>query len=146
MSKYSVFRYESYQVERKPSGLTARFKFSIPPDISFSPEVHFEGSVRSVPDEFLNNAIFHLGLIESFSYWKATASPLIEVHSGSLTDDQIHWWEDLLLHGMGEFFYRNDIDFNAPGFVKMVSVRNGRASRAYPTALPPRSLLTIGGG
>ena len=122
--KYPVFRYEQFEIERTSSRLTARFKFSIPPDISFSPEVHFEPvreGWRAVPDEFLNNAIFHLGLIEAFSYWKATASPVIEVHAGSLTDDQIHWWEDLLIHGMGEFFCRNDIDFTAPGFVKIQS-------------------------
>src|SRR5438132_11274870 len=141
-----VFRYEQFEVEKTASRVTARFKFSIPPDISFSPEVHFEGAVRSVPDEFLNNAIFHLGLIESFSYWKATAAPVIEVHAGSLTDDQTNWWEDLLIHGMGEFFYRNDIDFTAPGFVKIQSVGSGTAPKVYPTALPPRSLLTIGGG
>jgi len=146
--KYPVFRYEQFEVEKTASRVTARFKFSIPPDISFSPEVHFEGvpeSWSSVPEKALNNAIFHLGLIESFSYWKATASPVIEVHAGGLTDDQAHWWEDLLIHGMGEFFYRNDIDFTVPGFVRIQSVGIGLSS-AYPGALAPRSLLTIGGG
>jgi hypothetical protein len=147
--KHPVFRYEQFEVEKTPSRITARFKFSIPPDISFAPEVRFESvreGWRSLPDEFLNNAVFHLGLVESFSYWKATASPVIEVHAGSLTDEQIHWWQDLLLHGMGEFFYRNDLDFTAPGFVKIQSAGSGGPSRPYASALPPRSLLTIGGG
>jgi hypothetical protein len=150
--KHPVFRYERFDVEKTASRITARFKFSIPPDISFSPEVHFESvheGWRSVPEEFLNNLIFHLGLIESFSYWKATAAPVIEVHAGSLTDDQTHWWQDLLIHGMGEFFYRNNLDFTAPGFVKIQSAGSAASivyPRAYPGALPPRSLLTIGGG
>src|SRR5437870_13480965 len=141
-----VFRYEQFEVEKTASRVTARFKFSIPPDISFSPEVHFEGAVRSVPDEFLNNAIFHLGLIESFSYWKSTAAPVIEVHAGSLTDDQTNWWEDLLIHGMGEFFYRNDIDFTPNDFVKITSTPINSASKPFTVSLPQRSLLTIGGG
>jgi UDP-N-acetyl-alpha-D-muramoyl-L-alanyl-L-glutamate epimerase len=146
--KYPAFRYESFEIDRTPTRITARFKFSIPPDISFTPEVHFE-SVRegwhSVPDEFLHNAIFHLGLIESFSYWKATASPRIEVHAGSLNDEQVRWWEDLLLHGMGEFFYRNDIDFTPPDFVKIIPMA-GAVPKPYSASLPKRSLLTIGGG
>src|SRR2546425_5876305 len=120
--KYPLFRFDRFEVDRTPSRVTARFKFSIPPDISFTPEVHFE-PVRSgwhfVSDESLNNAVFHLGLIEAFSYWKATASPVIEIHAGSLVPDQVHWWEDLLIHGMGEYFYRNDIDFTADDFVKI---------------------------
>ena len=149
MTKHSVFRYNSFTIDRTASRVTARFDFSIPPDISFAPEVHFE-SVRdgwtSVPDEFLNNAIFHIGLIESFSYWKCTASPVIEIRAGSLGQDQVHWWHDLLMNGMGEFFYRNDIDFTPSDFVKIVPMAGADSSQPYAAPLPSRSLLTIGGG
>src|SRR5262249_10224262 len=122
--KYPVFRYDSFEFEKTASRVTARFKFSVPPDISFSPEVVFESvpdGCHSVPDKFINNAVFHLGLIELFSYWKATASPHIEIHAGGLIVEQIKFWENLLMRGMGEFFYRNDIDFTAPNFVKITS-------------------------
>ncbi|PYS39283.1 MAG: hypothetical protein DMG14_14600 [Acidobacteria bacterium] len=146
--KYPVFRYDHFQIDKTSSRVTARFHFSIPPDISFTPEVHFEPVNEgwySVSDEFLNNAVFHLGLIEAFSYWKSTASPAIEVRAGNLSAEQVHWWEDLLINGMGEFFYRNDIDFTAEGFVRMIPAA-GAASVAYTSTLPQRSLLTIGGG
>jgi hypothetical protein len=148
-SKYPVFRYESFQLERRSSRVTARFKFSVPPDISFTPEVIFEpvrDGWHSVSEEFLNNVIFHLGLIESFSYWKATASPAIEVRAGHLNAEQVSWWEDLLLNGMGEFFYRNQIDFTPKDFVKIVSNPGGRFYQPCGEPLPSRSLLTIGGG
>ena len=148
-AKYPVFRYERSQIEKTSSGATARFHFSIPPDIAFTPEVHFE-AVRdgwsSVPEEFLNNAAFHLGLIEAFSYWKATASPRIEVLAGPLSGEQILWWEDLLIHGMGEYFYRNNIDFTPEDFVKILPSAGMVAPAAYSGGLAPRSLLTIGGG
>jgi UDP-N-acetyl-alpha-D-muramoyl-L-alanyl-L-glutamate epimerase len=146
--KYPVFRYDSFSFEKTPERVIARFKFSAPPDISFSPEVIFEavpGGWHSVPDKFLNNAIFHLGLIELFSYWKATASPVIEIRAGGLILEQLRFWEDLLLQGMGEFFYRNDIDFTVPNFVKITS-SGTRMVIPYLAALPQRSLLTIGGG
>jgi hypothetical protein len=100
----------------------------------------------SVSEEFLNNVIFHLGLIESFSYWKATASPAFEVHAGHLNAEQVLWWEDLLFNGMGEFFYRNQIDFTSKDFVKIMSQPGAHLYRAHSGQLPPRSLLTIGGG
>src|ERR1051325_2534992 len=139
-SKYPVFRYESFQLERRSSRVTARFKFSIPPDISFTPEVIFEPvreGLHSASEQFLNNVVFHLGLVESFSYWKATASPAIEVRAGHLNAEQVSWWEDLLLNGMGEFFYRNQIDFTPKVFVKSVSNPGGRFSHPCGEPLPP---------
>ncbi|HEY2380250.1 MAG TPA: hypothetical protein VGK48_03610 [Terriglobia bacterium] len=149
MTKYPVFRYDSFEIEKGSSSVTARFRFSIPPDISFTPEVHFDAVPNGwhhVPDEFLNNAVFHLGLIESFSYWKATASPTIEVRAGSLSGDQVRWWHDLLINGMGEFFYKNDIDFTPKDFVTIVPAAGTAASKPFTASLPLRSLLTIGGG
>ena len=146
--RYPVFRYESFEIEKTPARLVARFRFSAPPGIAFAPEVSFESAAEdwnSVPGKFLDNIIFHLGLIELFSYWKAAASPAIEIHAGGLNGEQIAWWEDLLMHGMGEFFFRNDIDFTPKDFVKIVSMGTGGAN-AYPHPLPKRSLLTIGGG
>ena len=122
-SRYPIFRYESFELERSSSRFVARFNFSIPPGISFAPQVIFEPvpeGWREISEESLHNVVFHLGLIESFSYWKATASPILEVHAGSLSKDQVEWWHDLLINGMGEFFYHNKIDFTAPDFVKMV--------------------------
>jgi len=63
--------------------------------------------------------VFHLGLIEMLSYWKATCSPEILVRAGSLDAQQIVWWTDLLLHGMREFFYVNQIEFTQPDFVRL---------------------------
>jgi UDP-N-acetyl-alpha-D-muramoyl-L-alanyl-L-glutamate epimerase len=148
-SKYPLFRYERFEIEKTSSRVTARFHFSIPPDIRFTPEVHFEPVKEgwpSIPDDALENAVFHLGLIESFSYWKATASPVIEIHADSISEDQIRWWHDLLVPGMGEFFYRNDIDFTPKDFVSIVSAAGSNSPAPYAAKLRQRSLLTIGGG
>jgi UDP-N-acetyl-alpha-D-muramoyl-L-alanyl-L-glutamate epimerase len=146
--KYPKFRYEGFRIDKTPSTATARFHFSIPPDITFTPEVHFaavKDGWHAVPEEFLNNAVFHLGLIEAFSYWKATVSPTIEVLAGPMSSHQVEWWKDLLINGMGEFFYRNDIDFTGEDFVKITPTAS-TALPAFSPPLPQRSLLTIGGG
>jgi hypothetical protein len=146
--KYPVFRYERFEIERSPAQVTARFHFFVPPDLTFTPEVYFDAvkdGWNSVAEEALNNAIFHVGLIESLSYWKATASPVIEVVPAGLSADQVKWWQDLLIHGMGEYFYHNDIDFTVPDFVRIVPASDA-PSPSYRGTLPQRSLLTIGGG
>src|SRR6185369_17010300 len=146
--KYPVFRYERFEIEKTDEEITARFHFFIPPNIRFAPEVHFQAvkdGWHSIPDEFVNNVIFHLGLIEAFSYWKATASPTLEVLAGALGPEQIQWWQDLLTNGMGEYFYRNEIDFTVPDFVKIVSTADS-PSKPFKGKLPSRHMLTIGGG
>ena len=58
-SKYPVFRYERFEIDKSSSRIVARFHFSIPPDITFTPEVHFEPTNDgwySVPEEFFDNA------------------------------------------------------------------------------------------
>ncbi len=62
-------------------------------------------------EKVLNNFVFHLGLMEIPSYWKATCSPEIIVEAGSLGREQIQWWRDLIIKGMGQFFYENKIDW-----------------------------------
>ena len=107
--------------------LRVRFHFRVEPDIELAPETTFPGvdwaRVDSLPQGALENLLFHLGLIETLSYWKATCSPEIRVEAGPLDPEQIAWFSDLLRHGMGEFFYVNRIDWRAPEFVRIVPVR-----------------------
>ena len=63
----------------------------IEPDIKFRSKVIIEGvprlRIRSLDKKILNNLIFHLGLIEALSYWKASCSPEIEIKAGPLGEE-----------------------------------------------------------
>ena len=72
-------------------------------------------------DRVLDNFVFHLGLMEIPSYWKAVCSPKIEIKAGYLNKEQIKWWKDFIMRGMGQFFYENKIDFRKPNFLKIIS-------------------------
>ena len=113
--KYPKFIYNSYSYEVRESNLNISFDFSIEPDIKFKPELVVKNinkrEVNNIREEVLDNLVFHLGLIESLSYWKATCSPIIEIRAGELNKDQIKWWKDLIIKGMGQFFYENKIDW-----------------------------------
>src|SRR5258708_10850745 len=81
------------------------------------------------------------------SYWKATCSPRIDVRAGALDADQIVWWTDLLLNGMGEFFYVNDLLPPPRDFVSIVGASpGGRSGGPWSETLPARALVPVGGG
>jgi hypothetical protein len=150
--KYPRFTYDGFAVERLSEALRFRFHFTIEPDISFAPETTIEAvdwnRITALDTGALDLLVFHLGLIEMLSYWKATCSPEILVRAGSLDARQVAWWMDLLLHGMREFFYVNQIDFTKPDFVRISASasrvqENGPAGDSHPQ---DRDLVLMSGG
>ena len=119
------FIYESYSWKIINDNLEIVFLFKIEPDITFSPTL----VIKNVPqemadklgDEKINSYVFNIGLSEMYSYWKCTASQSIDIQAGKLDQDQIEWWHKLLIKGMGEFFFVNNIDFTKTDFVKIES-------------------------
>ncbi len=122
-SNNSEFRYQQYRWELTADGLLAEFQYRIEPEFSFTHQVIFEGVTQSqldtIPEAELNTLVFHLGLSEMASYWKLTAAHQIVIEAGSLSAGQIDWWHKLLIRGMGEYFYQNQIDFTADDFLNL---------------------------
>ncbi|MFH1462422.1 MAG: hypothetical protein ABIG08_01910 [bacterium] len=165
--KYPKFVYQNYswQISKNPHTKTSTvrgkdleifFDFKIEPDIYFKPKITIKDINRVQLKPFLkqlDNMVFHLGLIEMISYWKATCSPLIEIKAGFLNAEQIKWWKDLILNGMGQFFYENKINFTKSNFLTIRSAQNA-AREAIPSKLARdgfpskqnRVLVPIGGG
>ncbi|NQV12243.1 hypothetical protein HQ524_02685, partial [Candidatus Uhrbacteria bacterium] len=64
-----------------------------------------------VIDEDLDRALFNLHLVTGLSYWKMLCPKNIIIKSGTLTRTQAHFWNVIYTKGLGEFYYKNDIDF-----------------------------------
>ncbi len=148
--KHPRFIYESFAVKKIGAYLKINFKFKIEPEINFSPEIVIKDTVRSglgsLNQEIINNLAFHLGLMEIPSYWKATCSPEIIVKAGFLDDKQIGWWQDLLLKGMGEFFYTNRINFVQSNFVKFQVGSSAPKWKRNEKSLSANKYLTLVSG
>ena len=148
--RYPQFTYESFSYERIGGDLALRFRFSIGPEIAFEPEIRIKSIAQSTIDSIDSNVLdclaFHLGLIEMLSYWKATCSPEILVKSGSMNAEQVRWWKDLLLRGMGEFFYVNGIDFRIPDFVEIRVASKAGERQPYDRPVSHRTLVMASGG
>ncbi|MFA6017951.1 MAG: endonuclease domain-containing protein [Patescibacteria group bacterium] len=97
-------------------------------------------------DDVLDRALFALHLVAGVSYYKAKLPPEIIVESGDLSHEQAEFWNTLYTLGLGEFFYRNELDFREyiqfpVGLVTSGSL--GPNERAHDLA---GALLPIGGG
>ena len=122
--KYPRFVYKSYSYKITGKNLEIFFDFKIR-DISFKPRIIIKNigkkQLALLEKGVLNNFIFHLGMMEIPSYWKTTCSPIIEVKAGYLSKEQIKWWKDFIVNGMGQFFYENKINFTKPNFFRIIS-------------------------
>ncbi len=155
-TQHPRFFYRSYAYQVTKTGLEISFLFHTHPELSFRPTLVINGVTEDhlarLSKAELDRYVFHIGLVEMLSYWKATCSPEIVIEAGALDDDQIEWWHDLLIKGLGEFFFVNQIDFTSPDFVTIVSTDNP----SHHSAQPPTSetnatqqesfLIPIGGG
>jgi len=144
--QYPEFIYENYSWELNKGNLKISFNFKIKPDLEFAPEIQIKNIPKTrIKKEALNNLVFHLGLIELLSYWKATCSPKIIIKAGSLSREQIKWWKGLILKGMGQFFYENKINFRTSNFLKIHSLQES-LGRPVLRKFKDRVLVPIGGG
>ena len=75
--------YKNYSITKRNGNIVIEYEFLLEPDIVFRPRVTipFDG-------EFDENAlrpyVFHLGLVEAISYWKAACPAEFVVEAGGL--------------------------------------------------------------
>ena len=146
--KYPKFYYKSYKWEVVENDLNVIFNFSVGDEFTFAPKLSFKNidvsHVNSINNQ-IDNLVFNIGMVELFSYWKAFISPEIIIECRSLDEYQTNWWHNLLLNGMGQFFYENGIDFTGSDFVKYTTV--GGSERQNPINVTgDKILVPIGGG
>ncbi len=121
--QFPEFIFDSYQFEYKNNAISVEYCFLLGDNYQFRPHATFSFNqiplVSSLSDEALNNLVFHIGMIELISYWKATCSPKLIVKPFALSDEQIAWWKNLYFNGLGEFFYLNNIETSLADFMQI---------------------------
>jgi hypothetical protein len=107
--------------------------------------IHFPDAPTLPPErvEAFARALRLLHLIAGVSYYKAGVPPHIEVEGEPLDDASADLLDQLYLHGLAEFAYRNGLDLRG-----RVRFPRGGAARPAVVALglPKRTLVPIGGG
>lgn len=142
--KYPEFVYESFEYKLKGKDLLISFCFKSS-ELEFNPSLTIKNvSLKKAEIPVLDNLVFNLGMIEMFSYWKAVCSQKIVVKAGKLDKKQIKWWKDILINGMGQYFYENNIDFTSSDFVEMISGSSLKFKKGKVSG--KGILIPIGGG
>jgi len=124
----------SYQADHKGKSYEFKEKLHFPIDNIHKKRVNFT---------LLNTILDNLLLILGISYYKLFCSETIETPSIVLTQKQAQFWETVYTKGLGEFFYKNNIDFrDLIHFPFSKTIEN----KSIEIVTSNRSLVFFGGG
>lgn len=150
--KHSVFTYESFNYKTIDNIIEISFDFRVGEKYKFQPVMQLslgKYTFKNIEKELLEGIIFHIGLIELISYWKAFCSPTVLIKPYYLNNEQQNWWKKLYWRGLGEFFYQNKINPDYQNFLTFQFKDNivSSTSLPYPKVLASeRVIVPIGGG
>ena len=133
-----TFYFDSFRAE---AGRVV-FEYSTDAEHHFTHEITHAFPV-GVDSTSLAPALFAFGMAELAHYWKAILAPKIVVRVGALNTEQVAFWENLYRKGLGEFFFKNQIDFR-----DLIHIESaGDAPQILPTATNGSgALVPFGGG
>lgn len=153
-SEHPRLFYKNSSWKWEADGLLLEWHFQLEPDLNFYPSMKLinfsEADSAALDSRELDRYVFNLGMVELLSYWKLAAPGEIVVEAGQLSGEQRNWWHNLLIQGMGEYFFVNQIDFTDPNFVSITSA--GEDSGELPpggdenSQPEPKVLIPLGGG
>ncbi|KKP81340.1 MAG: hypothetical protein UR81_C0001G0011 [Candidatus Levybacteria bacterium GW2011_GWB1_35_5] len=109
----------------------------------FTDKILFPPLTAQIPEDLLKSLLNNLLLVLGMSYWKLYCPPIIEIKPFSLTKKQAEFWNIVYTKGLGEFYYKNKIDFRG-----LMNFPFDGEKEISPINFPreSRSLVGIGGG
>lgn len=142
---HPTFTYQSFDIDQAGDMLKCTFHFHLEPNIDFAPTIEIP-LPNQVDQTHIQGLVFNLGLVEAISYWKATCSPKLIVEAGQLNTEQQDFWQHLFLHGLGEFYYVNQIDFTPEDFLTITCTDSAPSFPKTPDIEAAGDLVMVGGG
>jgi hypothetical protein len=146
---YPCFVFENYQIKKEKNELVVEYFFNISDKFYFKPTLtipdrkFYDYSI--IDTEGFKNIVFHIGMIELISYWKATCSPKIIIKPNRLTISQIEWWKEVYFHGLGEFLFLNNIHTNVQDLFS-ISCETEAETELINLRLTNNYIVPVGGG
>ncbi len=150
--EYPFFIYEGFDVSSDAKGIQVEYHFNLADKIRFNPgfTLPLKPFMKQKPTESfvhspeIQDLLFHIGLIEVISYWKAACPPLLIIKDRKLSVGQVSFWKKVYYQGLGEFFYTNGIEADPDQFINIESTGTGFTPHQFN--LSESVLLPVGGG
>lgn len=146
---YTFFIYEGFSVTENDVSINVVYDFNLADQYFFHPTIEFfKGKylTNKLTEDEIQNFVFHIGMIELISYWKAACPPKIIVKPYLLDDYQVNWWKKVYYRGLGEFFYLNNITTNQQNFVDIEYFSEKKIQKLKIGLDDNKLLVPIGGG
>ncbi len=131
--EFGFLSYDLYTYHFTGNSLEISYSFNLSSKYSFNPRIsipyknNFFQPVDSLSPEAMDNLVFHIGMIELISYWKAACPAEVIVKPHILTASQVNFWKKIYFHGLGEFFFTNSILVNEDDFMKITGAEGSQA-------------------
>jgi len=142
--KPNAFIFDSYHIDKKTD--TVSFFYSFDNGLKFTETITLGGGKinwSKISSVLVDKIIFNLHLVLGIGYYKAYCPKKIIIKSGILSKTEAEFWNKLYTKGLGEFFYRNKIDFR--GLINF-PYQKTKTTKAINIKLSNRVLLPWGGG
>ncbi len=140
------FCFEGYKLQTSTNQISFHYSvyFSDNTQTLFTEKLTFpeNASWDKIPNNILKSSLESLHLILGISYWKAYCPKELILKNLVLNKKQAEFWNTVYTKGLGEFFYRNSIDFRGLVQFPHAQVENKAGSFSRQN----RSLLPFGGG
>lgn len=147
------FSYESHNINITNKGLEVIYHFNLAGRYHFYPSFNLPKrdfyewgkDDEIMADVRLQNLVFHIGMVELISYWKAACPPHVIIKPFSLTPGQIDWWKEVYFQGLGEFYYLNSIVPDKHSFMQ-IECLDARPTAIFDIQLDNKLIIPVGGG
>ncbi len=100
---------------------------------------------RTIDGELFEILLLNLHLVLGVSYWKMHCLRNIRIDNYELNPKQANFWDTLYRKGLGEFFYKNSVDFRNLRIFPSVALKSGFSGKNF-SGIKKRALIGIGGG
>ncbi|MEI6529586.1 MAG: UDP-N-acetylmuramoyl-L-alanine--D-glutamate ligase [Candidatus Falkowbacteria bacterium] len=144
IKKPNIFTFESYFINEKLN--TISFNYSFNNGLKFTESISLGGGQinwKGLNHELINRIVFNLQLALGIGYYKTYCPKKIVIKNGVLSKAEAVFWNKLYTKGLGEFFYRNKIDYR--GLINFPYQKNQK-TQAINIKLSNNVLLPWGGG
>ncbi len=109
MKPYHTFIFDSSVFD--PVEGKIALNYTLDDEISFMETLTLPSSPSPVPNpQSLETTLHALHLIGGISYYKTCLPPQIDIRTQPLTEEQARFWNEVYGNGLGEFFFRNNLD------------------------------------
>ena len=142
MKSYDRFLFDSYVLDLEHGKIT--LNYALEDDVTFTETLIIPREHATKTNAALDAALFALHLIGGISYFKTCLPVTMEIRSGSLTETEATFWNTVYENGLGEFFFKNNID--PAGVMHFPGSATEKKEKQEMKKTMKRMLVPIGGG